>query len=107
MSTEIPVNTSPTNVAQVPEVQTPVIAEPNSENNLYTYIFVGVLVAVLLLLLYYAYGRFVSNSKKKCKKNADDNADDEVLDFNLREAIRELQQIQIRVMGTLSEQSDI
>lgn len=75
-------------------------------NSLYTYIFIGILSVMLLLLLYYAYNRFTTNtvSDPFVEGNRQER-DDPVVDFNLREAINELQQIQARVLKTLSENS--
>lgn len=97
-----------TNVAAPIQAETPipVVVKEESESNMYSYIFIGVLSVVLLLLLYYAYSRFVSNSiKDPFVKGNQQERDDPVVDFNLREAIDELRQIQGRVLKTLSEQN--
>lgn len=78
------------------------------EKSWLTYVFIGVLTVALVLLLYYAYGRFVSNSiEEPMTKGVEQERDDPVVDFNLREAIRDLQGIQQRVLGTLSETMNI
>ena len=78
------------------------------ETSWLTYVFIGVLTVALVLLLYYAYGRFVSNSiEEPMTKGVEQERDDPVVDFNLREAIRDLQGIQQRVLSTLSETMNI
>lgn len=73
-----------------------------------TYVFIGVLTVALVLLLYYAYGRFVSNSiEEPMTKGLEQERDDPVVDFNLREAIKDLQGMQQRVLSTLSETINI
>ncbi len=55
-------------------------------NNTYTYIFAAVLSVVLILLLYYAYSRFVTNTiEEPMTKGTEQERDDPVIDFNLRE----------------------
>lgn len=81
-------------------------ATKNDDNSLYSYVFIGVLAVVLILLLYYAYGRFVENSiKDPFTDGTQQERDDPVDDFNLRDAIKELQNIQKKVVSTLSEAS--
>lgn len=76
--------------------------------SMYNYIFVAVLSVVLILLLYYAYCRFAENSvDEPFVKGQTQERDDPVIDFNLREAIRELQNIQRNIMSTISDNSDI
>ena len=78
--------------------------EQQSESGVYSYIFVGVLSVVLLLLLYYAYNRFVTNAvKEPFTKGNKQERDDPVVDFNLRETIEELRRLQGQVLKTLSE----
>ena len=75
-------------------------------SQLYTYIFIAVLSVALIVLLYYAYSRFTINAKgEKFTKGTEQERDDPVIDFNLREAIRELQGLQTKVLSTLSENS--
>jgi ABC-type arginine transport system permease subunit len=78
-----------------------------STNNTYTYIFAAVLSVVLILLLYYAYSRFITNTvEEPMTKGTEQERDDPVIDFNLREAIKDLQNMQKNVMATLSENSE-
>ncbi len=102
--TNIPSVTTPENTDIVKKAEDSLF----QDNTLYTYIFIGVLSVVLILLLYYAYNRFVENSlNEPFSEGNEQERDDPVDDFNLREAIRELQNIQKRVLSTLSENSDI
>lgn len=73
-----------------------------------TSLLVGVLTIALVLLLYYAYNRFVTNSiEEPMTKGLEQERDDPITDFNLREAIKELQGIQRRILSTLSEAVNI
>lgn len=74
------------------------------ESNIYSYIFIAILSVVLILLLYYAYNRFVTNSvKDPFTKGNQQERDDPVVDFNLREVIEELRHTQGLILKTLSE----
>ena len=64
-----------------------------------SYVLIGVLAFVLVCLLYYAYVQFTENSNAQDQEKNDDPVDD----FNLREAIQELQEMQKKILGTLSE----
>lgn len=79
------------------------------ENSVSTYIFVAVMIIIVIFLIYYGYNKFVTNknSKEGISKGSTQERDDPVVDFNLREAIRDLQNIQKRVLSTLSEATDI
>mgnify|MGYP000208017512 CR=1 FL=1 len=91
-------------------------AEPNTttdagdkeSTSIYNYIFVGVLAVALICLLYYAYCRFSENSTAEpFTKGTAQERDDPVIDFNLREAIKELQNTQRQIMKTISENSEL
>jgi len=88
--------------------------DKNAENNesdsnsKYKMVFTGILILVLIALLYYSYNRFVTNKiTEPMTKGVEQERDDPVIDFNLREAIKELQNIQKNVLSTLSEASDL
>ena len=85
------------------------VEQESSKTSMSTYIIVGALVVLLIGLLYYAYIQFVSNSttSETMMKGLEQERDDPVIDFNLREAIRDLQNMQKNVLSTLSEVSDI
>lgn len=97
----------PSTMSTVQDSSTAIVSDDTkSESNLYSYIFIGVLLVVLILLLYYAYNRFVSNSvKEPFTKGNQQERDDPVVDFNLREVIEELKRMQGQVLKTLSEQN--
>lgn len=98
-------NTSKTSSANTTE--TKISAEKDDSASTYNYVFIGVLSVVLILLLYYAYCRFAENSvEEPFVKGQTQERDDPVVDFNLREAIRELQNIQKKVISTISDNSD-
>lgn len=85
-----------------------IAATESEETSLYTYLFVGVLVVALCALLYYGYNRFVTGSiKEPMTKGVKQTRDDPVVDFNLRETLKELQNTQKRVIATLSDVADI
>lgn len=76
--------------------------------SVYNYVFIAVLCVVLLLLLYYAYCRFAENSvEEPMVAGQKQERDDPIIDFNLREAIKELQTLQRNIMSTISDNSDI
>lgn len=76
----------------------------DKDPTLVRYVFIGVLTVTLIVLLYYAYNRFVLNSiEEPMTKGLEQERDDPVVDFNLREAIRDLQGIQQKVLSSLSE----
>ena len=72
------------------------------------YVMIGVITIALVLLVYYAYSRFIDNSiSEPMAKGVEQERDDPVVDFNLREAIKNLQNIQRNVLKTLSNVSDV
>ena len=90
--------------------QTQLKSSPEDEESrpVFRYVMIGVITIALVLLVYYAYSRFVENSVNDgTSKNAEQERDDPVTDFNLREAIKNLQNIQNNVLKTLSEVSDM
>ena len=108
-STEVPNTPSETKIAdKTAENKDPSKDEVTQSTSTYNYIFIGVLSVVLILLLYYAYSRFVENSvEEPFTKEPAQERDDPVIDFNLREAIKELQALQRNIMSTISDNSDI
>ena len=108
-STPVSADTATTKVELVkPDVVVVSSAEPKKEeeSQVYNYVFIGILTVVLVFLLYYAYLRFSEQSiAEPYVKGLEQERDDPVIDFNLREAIKELQNIQRNVMKTLSENS--
>ena len=66
------------------------------------YIMIGVITIALVLLVYYAYSRFIDNSSTGSTPK-DTERDEPITDFNLREAIKNLQNIQRNVLKTLSD----
>ena len=76
-------------------------ADDTNTKSWFSYVFIGLLVVALVILMYYAYCRFIDNSTEEpMSKGVEQERDDPIVDFNLREAIRELQ-------STLSENMDI
>jgi len=79
------------------------------KSKLTTYILYGVCIIGLIVILYIAYSRFISNSEcdddepKKIKKEKDEP----VSDYNLYEAIDELKAIQQNVLRNISDDVNI
>jgi hypothetical protein len=92
-----------------PKLQESAALVPAKESsNVVKYILIGVITISLVLLVYYAYARFIDNSlTEPMSKGVEQERDDPVVDFNLREAIKNLQNIQKNVLSTLSDVSDI
>ncbi len=98
--------TDASNTGQV--VQGGANTDDSSGSSILRYVFIGVLTVALIILLYYAYNRFVANTlEEPMTKGVEQERDDPVVDFNLREAIKNLQGIQKRVLSTLSETMNI
>jgi hypothetical protein len=90
--------TTPEKPATEEEVQSPVVR----------YVLIGLVTISLVLLLYYAYDKFISNSStESMAKGLEQERDDPVVDFNLREAIKHLQTLQQNVLKTLSDVTGI
>jgi len=65
----------------------------------YTYIAIAILVAVIL---YYAYNKFYKNSEEFTETTSSERTDP-INDFNLREAINELEKMQKTIISKLSD----
>ncbi len=84
------------------------VTEATESKPVLKYVLIGVLTVALILLVYYAYARFVDNSlTEPMAKGVEQERDDPVIDFNLREAIKNLRNIQQNVLKTLSDVSEI
>lgn len=71
------------------------------------YVFIAIISILIIVLLYYAYSKFAFNKYSETfTKGVEQERDDPVIDFNLREAIRGLQNRQQQVLSTLSETFD-
>lgn len=107
-------------VVQEPNTVEPVV-EQNSTSELEVpedekrpwlrYVLIAVLVVGLCCLLYYGIAKWSelkeSGSAESMTKGVEQERDDPVVDFNLREAIKNLQSMQKKVLSQLSEVSDI
>ena len=68
-----------------------------------SYIFTGIAVVVLLYTCWYAYGKFVENScAEPFVKGLTQERDDPVVDFNLRDAIKQLEGTQRNILQRIS-----
>ncbi len=108
MSTETTISTPQTLTTPEAAVTKSTTEKEPENKSVLTYVFIGVLIISLVLLMYYAYNRFVANSlAEPMTKGTEQERDDPVIDFNLREAIKDLQNIQQRVLNSLSDVSNI
>ena len=93
--------------SSIPDQNQPT-TEKETESSVFKNIFIGILVLALVFLIYYAYNRFVANSiAEPMTKGLEQERDDPVVDFNLREAIRNLRNMQKNVLSTLSENATL
>jgi flagellar basal body-associated protein FliL len=83
-----------------------------SKRSITTYIFIGLCIFIVILAVYYAYGRFYASnddehseesSDKKDKKDKSKSLSDEmVIDYNLAETIDALEQKQRQILQRLT-----
>jgi hypothetical protein len=84
------------------EPTTPPPEVPPVETSYLKYIVGFVVVAVIVAVGYFAYGHFMQNKKETVAVEKDEP----IIDFNLREAIKELQTMQNKILKTLSQSYD-
>ena len=78
------------------------------ETSLSTYIFIGLSIVILCLLFYYAYNRFITNSiKEPLTAGLKQERDDPVVDYNLRDEIRSLENLQRNILKKISTDAGI
>jgi uncharacterized membrane protein YukC len=71
----------------------------------FNWILIAVCIILVVLLIYYGYNRFVSNSVNEPYISGNkQERDDPVVDFNLSEAINELELIQRKIVNNLSDE---
>ena len=76
----------------------PWYSSKGTKKSKYNYI---ILAVVVFIVLYYAYNRFYKNSEEFTEVNSAERSDP-VSDFNLREAINELEHMQKKIISGLS-----
>ena len=88
------------NVTNTPkkEEDCPWYSGPLQSKSKYTYI---ILAVVVFVVLYYAYTKFYKNAEEFTEETASERTDP-VSDFNLREAIHELETMQKNILSKLS-----
>lgn len=98
-----PAQVSPNNLLQVAS------GKKEEPSNLGNYIIAGVLALILIVLLYYAYDAFISNSGEEegFVEGQRQERDDTVVDFNLEDAISALERKQSKILRHLSTDSGI
>jgi hypothetical protein len=84
----------------------------DKKTSLSTYIVVGVICLAVVLLLWYAYQCFTTNaSEEDCmsnkKKNKDKDRDETIANYNLQDAVYQLENIQADVLKNLSDLPNI
>ncbi len=97
--------TNQTTQQTTPQITSQSLVETDAtKTSLTTYIFISVCVVILLILMYYAYSQFVENSKcnndEPNKKTTSD--DHNVIDYNLAESIKDLENTQKKILQKLS-----
>jgi len=82
--------------------------DKKEETNAWTYVFYGLVVLGIVLLAWYAYGRFVENSiSEPFVEGQRQERGDPIMDFNLHEAIKDLERMQKKVLQRLSNDTGI
>jgi uncharacterized membrane protein YukC len=76
-------------------------ADPAKKSLVYYFTF-GVIIICVLYILYHAYHKFVCNSKESFIKGNEQERTDTVVDFNLREAVKELENLQNSILSKVS-----
>ena len=66
------------------------------------YFTLGVVIICILYILYHAYNKFICNSRESFVKGNEQERTDTVVDFNLREAIKELENLQNSILTKVS-----
>lgn len=73
------------------------------------YVTYGILIFCFVILLWYAYGKFVENKKKKqiTERKTRDPGNDPLADYNLKEAIGDLEDMQKKIVSGLSDDTGL
>lgn len=84
------------------EVKT--IPTDDGKRSITSYIIIAVVCVAVLAVVWFAYSRFKKNQGKKNSKKeaAKEEKDEAIADYNLQDAIAELESIQNRVIKNLS-----
>jgi len=70
-----------------------------------SWITIGIIIVCVLgciWLMYFAYGKFIGNSKERFIKDLQQERDDPVVDYNLRDSIAELENIQRSILKKIT-----
>lgn len=70
-----------------------------SDSSLYTYILIGLGVIIFIILAWYIYSKFTENA---CKDDDKAEKDENIMDYNLREEIQKLEQMQRNILKKVS-----
>ena len=75
------------------------------DNNIKSYIIIGILSILFIIIIYYAYITFIDNSESLMIKT--EKEDKIISDFNLKNVIKDLQRLQQKIRSKLSEDTGI
>lgn len=94
---------SNTDTSAQANVTTPTTATGVTTKKSAVYYFTfGVVIICILYILYHAYNKFMCNSQESFVKGNEQERTDTVVDFNLREAIKELENLQNSILTKVS-----
>jgi hypothetical protein len=83
-------------------------SDDSEKTNITTYLIIGISIIAVILLLIFAYKKFIDNSDSEpFVKGLQQERDDPVMDFNLNEAIKELEGLQKKVLQKLSNDTGL
>lgn len=83
--------------------------EKQTSSNLIKFLIYGLCVVIIVMMCYYAYNYWVENQDKPDTfvKGLTQERDDPVMDYNLHEAIDDLEKKQRAILQTLSQDSGL
>jgi cytochrome c-type biogenesis protein CcmH/NrfG len=82
--------------------------EGDKENPTVKYVLYGIATVCLFLLAYYAYNRFQDNkSDENFVEGNRQERDDPIADYNLHEAVQELEEAQKKITSRLSDDTGL
>lgn len=94
-------------VVETPAVVT--VDEKDKKKSLVSYIIIAVIAVALIVIVWYAYSRFTKNQQSFDGKKPDKavNKDETLSDYNLQDAIDQIEKKQREILKNLSEDTGI
>ncbi len=99
------------------QIETPAITEVEKnpdiieESNLYSYVVIGIIAVIIMLIIYLAYSQFISNSDgadaEGFVKGQEQERTDLVIDYNLQQVIDHLNKLQNTIVKKLSSDTGL